>query len=166
MSKGHLKRIQNRGQGLCARCSSNFKENDIIATSTSQRYCYTCATKINLVTGDINKDLNKEEFVSHILDEITKIAKSIYVPDHITRLAKIIIKTTFENAYHVSRNKKGLASAAIYLAYKIEFEENPCIEKLLPVSKKMLEMNSDLLKKSMNQISPYMMANMIHGVMQ
>ena len=166
MSKGHLKRIQNRGEGFCARCSSEFKEKDIIATSTSQRYCYKCATKINLVTGNINKDLNNEEFILHILDEIAKITNSIYLSDHTANLANLIIKTAFENVYHISRNKIGIASAAIYLAHKIEPEENSDIEELLPISKKMLEMNLDLLQKSMKHVNPYMMAKTIHGTLQ
>lgn len=166
MSKGHLKRIQNRGQGFCVRCFSNFKENDIIATSTSQRYCYSCATKINLVTGDISRDLNNKEFISEILEEISQITKLIYASDQITRLAELMVHAAFENAHHVSRNKTGIASAAIYLAHEIEFEKTPNIEKLLPVSKKMLERNRGLLQKSLKQINPYMIAETIHGVIK
>ena len=51
------------GVGSCVKCATNFKENDVVATSTSQRYCYLCATKINLVSGDVTKDLNNDKFV-------------------------------------------------------------------------------------------------------
>lgn len=166
MSKGHLKKIQNKGEGFCVRCTNNFRENDIIATSTSQRYCYMCATRINLVTGNINKDLNKKYIISEIQDEITHITRTIYVSDHIARLAKLMIQTAFENVHYVSRNKTGIASAAIYIAHEMKFEENSSIEGLLPVSKKVLERNLRLLQKSMKQANLYSMAETIHRVKQ
>lgn len=164
MSKGHLKRIQNKGEGFCVRCTNNFKEHDIVATSTSQRYCYGCATKINLVTGNINKDLNKKDFILEIQEEITHITRSIYVSDRITHVARLMIQLAFKNVHYVSRNKTGIASAAIFLAHEITFKGNSRIEEVLPVSKKILERNLGLLQKSIRQIDLYSMSETIQRV--
>ena len=46
--------LQNKGIGSCVKCFKNFKEDDIVVTSTTQHYCYNCAIKINLATGPNN----------------------------------------------------------------------------------------------------------------
>ncbi|MCH9042441.1 MAG: hypothetical protein QQN58_03395 [Nitrosopumilus sp.] len=54
MTRWHLNRLQKYGTASCVKCHVGFLENDVIATSSaSRRYCYECATQINLVTGKI-----------------------------------------------------------------------------------------------------------------
>jgi|GEM_PF-4936560 len=58
MTKGNLNRLQKSGNSCCRKCHHEFNENDVIATTTSRRYCYDCAIVINLVTGKIENDLD------------------------------------------------------------------------------------------------------------
>ena len=67
MTRWHLNRLKKIGVAKCVKCFQNFNENDVIATSTSKRYCYECATQINLVTGKVNRDLNNDKFIPDVL---------------------------------------------------------------------------------------------------
>ncbi|MBA4717774.1 MAG: hypothetical protein HRO68_01140 [Nitrosopumilus sp.] len=116
LTKGHLNRFQNNGIASCAKCLKDFKENDIIATSsTSKRYCYNCAIKINLVTGKVKRDLHNDEFISDMLHHIESIGTKLKINEDIYRLAVLLVTTAIKNTNYISKNKLGLACAAIYL---------------------------------------------------
>jgi transcription initiation factor TFIIIB Brf1 subunit/transcription initiation factor TFIIB len=149
LTKGHLIRFQNNGIGKCRKCAKNFKENDIIATSTSKHYCYECAIKINLVTGKINKDLHNEDFISEVFNHIKLLAQKYSISKNIKKLALKIIKTAFNDVYYVSKNKLGLAYAAIVIATKIEKQVKVELDNDLPTTRKSLQKNIQLLQKSL-----------------
>lgn len=149
LTKSHLIRFQNKGIGKCRKCSKNFKENNIIATSTSKHYCYECAIKINLVTGEINKDLHNNNFISEVLNHIKLLVKQYFISKNIKKLALIIIKTAFNSVHYVSKNKLGLACAAIVIATKIEKQVKIELENDWPITKKTLQKNIRLLQKSL-----------------
>ena len=65
MSQCKLSRLKKIGFAGCTKCQRDFNLDDIVATSTSKRYCYECAVKINLVTGNITRDLSNDEFLLH-----------------------------------------------------------------------------------------------------
>lgn len=144
--------FQNRGIGSCVKCYKKFQENDIIATSTTQHYCYECASKINLVTGKIKKDLCIDQFVKQISFEIKSISKKLNLPNKICQFSQDLISHAFENSFYVSKNKLGLACAAISLANKIQ-SKNYSVDSLLPISHKVLAKNLYLLHKSLEDIN-------------
>ena len=102
--------FQNMGIGSCVKCLKKFKENDIVATSTTQHYCYNCATKINLVTGQINKDLFNDEFIPEVLYHIKSLTTEFSIPEKICKYAEILIIAAFENSDNLSKNKLGVAA--------------------------------------------------------
>jgi len=132
----------------CAKCLCNFKENDVIATSTTtKRYCYKCATQINLVTGKLQIDLHNHEFIPNVLNDIESIGTKLNINQHVCKLAKILVITTFENTTYIPKNKLGIACASIFLACKIK--RCLLLDIDLPVSKKTLQKNVNLLQKNM-----------------
>ena len=76
MTKWHLNRLKKTGFDSCSKCNCNFHADDVIATSTSKRYCYDCAIQINLVTGKIIKDLHNDKFLSDVFLYIDSIGKN------------------------------------------------------------------------------------------
>ncbi|MDH3360981.1 MAG: cyclin domain-containing protein [Nitrosopumilus sp.] len=148
LTKGNLTKFQNQGMANCAKCLCNFKENDVIATSTTtKRYCYKCATQINLVTGKLQIDLHNYEFIPNVLNDIESIGTKLNINQHVCKLAKILVITTFENTNYIPKNKLGVACASIFLACKIKRCFLSDID--LPVSKKTLQKNVNLLQKNM-----------------
>ena len=74
LTRGHFNRLQNLGVDKCVKCNILFEEADIIATSTSNRYCYECAMQINLVSENARKDLSNVN--------ITLISQNIFGVKH------------------------------------------------------------------------------------
>ncbi len=163
LTRGHLNRFQNNGIASCAKCLTDFKESDIIATSsTSKRYCYKCAIQINLVTGKVKRDLHNDEFISDVLHHIESIGKKLEINEDIYRLAVLLVTTAIKNTNYVSKNKIGLACAAILLVCKIK--KQFILASALPVSKKTLQQNTSLLQKNLTNIDIYTLSKTIHGV--
>jgi len=160
MSRWHLKKLQKHGAANCTRCSQNFNEDDVIATSTSKRYCYDCATKINLVTGKIDKDLQNDKLILDVLHYIESIGKELEISKEIHRLSILLINTAIKKTNYISKNKLGLACAAIFLAHKIKQQFIP--DEILPVSKKILQKNTSLLQKNLTSIDIHILSETIH----
>jgi len=153
--------LQNKGMGSCVKCFKNFKENDIVATSTTQHYCYDCAVKINLVTGQLNKDLFNDEFILEVLHHIKSLTKKFSISPKIGKNAEILIIAAFKNAHYVSKNKLGLACAAISLAHQIK-QQDSALDGHLPIPNSVLQRNLHLLQKNLNAIDIYSLSQRIH----
>lgn len=162
MSLWHLNRLKKIGTAKCAKCFQDFNEHDIIATSTSRRYCYECATQINLVTGKIEKDLNNDKFVPEVSHQIYSIGKKLEINKNVCRLAVLLVITAIKKTNYVSKNKIGFACAAIFLAHKIN--KQFISEKILPVSLQTLQKNTRLLQKNLTTSNIYTLAKTIHGI--
>jgi len=158
-----LNRFQNNGIASCAKCLRDFKENDIIATSsTSKRYCYECAIQINLVTGKVKRDLHYDEFIQEVLHHIKCIGKKLDTNEDVCRLSVLLVTTAIKNTNYVSKNKVGLACAAIFLVCKIK--KQFILTSTLPVSKKTLQHNTSLLQKNLSNIDIYTLSKTIHAM--
>lgn len=162
LSQCKLSRLKKIGSARCTKCQCDFNLDDIVATSTSKRYCYECAVKINLVTGKIIKDLGNDEFLLDVTDYVDSIGRKLEVGTPILKLAALLVSTAICNKHYVSKNKIGLACAAIFLACQIE--NQPILDDgAFPVSKKMLQMNSDLLQKNLINTDVFTLSKFIHG---
>lgn len=150
------------GIGRCVKCLAEFKENDVVATSTSQHYCYPCAKRINLVTGKIHKDLRNDEFIPEVLHHIDFLVKKLSISFEIGEYAKILIKTVFEKTHYVSKNQFGLACAAISLAFNI-IQKNDLIKKQLPISDAVLQRNLRPLLKNLESINIHALSQRSDG---
>lgn len=148
MRSSHLSKLQKLGTAQCARCVEYFYEYDIIATTTSKRYCYDCAIKVKLVTGEIKKDLKYDKVIPTVSNHIKLIGKKLEINDDFCRLAILLSTTAIEKENYVSKNTLGIACASIFLAHKIkkQFISNDS----LPISKKTLEMNIISLQKNLS----------------
>ena len=166
LTRSHMNRLQNLGENNCTRCNTLFEENDIIATSTSNRYCYECAVKINLVSGNIRKDLRNDKFVPDVLKEIKKLSRKGHIAKKTSSLALFFIKTVFENTNYVTKNQQGLACAALFLANQISKENDESLENILPVSSKVLEKNLLQLLKNLNGVNIVSISQGIHTIKQ
>ena len=163
LTRGHLNRLQNLEVNKCVKCNVVFEEDDVIATSTSKRYCYDCAVKINLVSGNLKKDLHNDKFIPSVLKEIKKLSKKYSIEEEISSLALFLIKTVFENSNYVTKNQLGLSCAAISMADKLLKENNSSL-KNLPVTQKVLEKNMSQLQKNLNGASLTLISQNICGV--
>ena len=170
MSKGHLTRSRNAGIANCAKCLVEFKENDIIATSTTKHYCYNCAIRVNLVTGKIRNDMHSDEFVNEVISEIGSIKTRLNTDSSTHELATILVTTAVKNTKQVSKNITGLACAAILLACKIkagkEFDSDSLkmISSMMPISMKTLQKNISMLQNSLTETDVYSISKTIHGL--
>ena len=161
MSQCKLSRLKKIGFARCTKCQCDFNLDDIVATSTSKRYCYECAVKINLVTGKIIKDLSNDKFLSDVTNHIDSVGGKLEINKDIHKLAVLLVSTAIYNKHYVSKNKIGLACAAIFLACQIE---NRFIhDDALPVSKKILQMNASLLQKRLTNTDVFTLSKFIHG---
>ncbi len=160
MSQCKLSRLKKLGFARCTKCQHDFNLDDIVATSTSKRYCYECAIKINLVTGRIVKDLNNDEFLSQVTKQIDSIGRKLEINKQICKLSILLVSTAIYNKHYVSKNKIGLACAAIFLACNIENQF--ILGNTLPVSKKILQMNIDLLQKKLTTTDIFTSSKLIH----
>jgi len=162
MTKWHLNRLKKKGFASCSKCQCDFNSDDIIATSTSKRYCYECAIQINLVTGKITKDLSNDTFLLDITNDIESIGEKLEINQHICKLAMLLVNTAIAKKHHVSKNKIGLACAAIYLACHIENQF--ILDRAFPVSTKILQMNTSLLQKKLTNTDIYTLSKTIHAL--
>ena len=163
LTRGHLNRLENLGEGKCIKCDILFEEDDIIATSTSKRYCYECAVKINLVSGNLKKDLRNDKFVPSVLNEIKNLTKKYSIEKETSSLALFLIKTVFENTNYVTKNQLGLSCAAIILAGRILKEKDDYLKSALPVTEKVLQKNMSQLQKNLNNASITSISQGIHS---
>ena len=145
MTRWHLNRLKKNG---IAKCLQEFSENDVIATSTSRRYCYECAIQINLVTGIVKNDLNNGEFIPDVLEQIKLIIDQLQINKQISQLATLLVTTAIKNINYVSKNKIGLACAAIFLACNIK--KQFILSSTLPVSQKTLQKKHQFTTKKSN----------------
>jgi transcription initiation factor TFIIIB Brf1 subunit/transcription initiation factor TFIIB len=162
MTKWHLNRLKKTGFASCSKCQYDFNSDDVVATSASKRYCYECAIRINLVTGKITKDLSNDKFLSDVTNDIDSIGKKLEVNKHICKLAILLVNTAIIKKYYVSKNKIGLACAAIYLACHIKNQF--ILDIVFPVSTKILQMNTSLLQKKLTNTDIYTLSKTIHAL--
>ena len=148
LSRGNFGKLQNQGKIKCTRCYIEFEENDIIATSAaSQRYCYRCASSINLVSGDVTKDLGLDLAFRETTQQIKKISQKIKIEKSVKILALEIIKESFARSLIQSKNLTGLACAAIYFATLLSGQKNPeIIVSHLPASFRVIQKNLLILR--------------------
>ena len=152
------------GLDKCQRCNIEFEEDDVIATSTSNRYCYGCAVRVNLVSGNIQKDLCNDKFVSGVLNEIRRLAKKYSIVEEVSSFALFLVKTAFENNNHVTKNRLGLSCAAISLAANQLGKDDSFWNGSLPVSLNVLERNISELQKRSIQTRVILSSQNINGV--
>lgn len=130
------------------RCQISFEENSIVATSAgNNRYCYNCASKINLVTGNINQDLQLDKTLKYTINHVQKISKKIQLIQEIELMARKIITESFKRSLLPSKNLEGLACAAIYFAVVLlqkEMLDN--ITEQLPVNFRVIQKNFGILR--------------------
>ena len=162
MTRWHLERLKKNGIAKCTKCFQEFNENDVIATSTSRRYCYKCAIQINLVTGKITRDLDNDEFISDMIYQIESIGRKIKINEHVSKLAISLVTTAIKNINYVSKNKIGLACAAIFLA--CDMKKQFILSSTLPVSQKTLQKNMGLLQKNLTSTDIHTLSEIIHGI--
>ena len=139
LTRGHLNRLQNSGLNKCQRCDMEFDEGNIIVTSTSYRYCYKCATSINLISDNTQHDLHNDKFVLNTLNEIKKLATKYSIDEEISSFASFLIKTAFENTKHITKNQLGLSCAAISLAASQLGKNDNLWNQTIPVSSYVLK---------------------------
>ena len=166
MTKWHLNRLKKTGFASCSKCQCDFNSddvvaNDVVATSTSKRYCYECAIRINLVTGKMTKDLSNDKFLSDITNDIDSIGKKLEINKHLCKLAVLLVNTAITKKHHVSKNKIGLACAAIYLACHIENQF--ILDSAFPVSAKILQMNTSSLQKKLANENIFTLSKTLHA---
>ena len=145
------------------RCSKFFKKNDIIATSTSKRYCYDCATIIHLVTGNVKKDLRNDKLITEVIHQIKSLTKKFSIDKEASSLALLLIKTVFKNTNYVSKNHLGLSCAAIRLACTIKKKESKTLDVILPVTDKVLQKNLNALEKNLANVNIVDLSQKFHG---
>jgi len=91
----------------CIRCQELFEENNVIATSTTnRRYCYKCASTINLVFANMTKDLHLHTSCKEIDINIKEISRKIHLDKSIEILTKEIIQRNFRTLQYFLTNSK------------------------------------------------------------
>ncbi len=143
------------------KCEYKFNLDDMVATSTSKIYCYECAVRINLVTRGKIKDLNSDEFLLDVTNYVNSIGKKLKVSTQIFKLAVLLVSTVICNKHYVSKNKIGLACAAIFLACQIE-DQLILDDEAFPVSKKSLQINASLLQRKLTNTDVFTLSKFIH----
>jgi len=164
LTRSHLSRLQNLGVDKCVRCNISFQEEDVIATSTSNRYCYECAIQINLISGNTRKDLSNDKIISDVLNQIKKLTKKYSINNETSSLAISLIKTAFENTNYVTKNQLGLSCAAISLANKLLDKNENSWKNSLPVSLNALGKSMFQLEKSLSNVNITLISQNILGV--
>ena len=143
MNTSNYHKLRNLGVTKCYRCKRDLEESDIIATSAgNKRYCYNCAAKINLVSGNLNKDLKLDLSLDETIYKIKEISKVIHLETSIELLAVQIIEESYRLSLIPSKNLDGLACAAIYLSTRIQRKD--LLDKIttnLPVELRIIQKN-------------------------
>ncbi|MDH3696745.1 MAG: hypothetical protein OEQ15_05440, partial [Nitrosopumilus sp.] len=88
------------------------------------------------------------------------IGKKLEINKHICKLAILLVNSAITKKHHVSKNKIGLACAAIYLACNIENQF--ILDSAFPVSTKILQMNMSLLQKKLTNTDIFTLSKTIH----
>ena len=112
------------------------------------------------MTGKITKDLSNDKFLSDVTNDIDSIGKKLEIDKHICKLAILLVNTAIAKKHYVSKNKIGLACAAIYLACHIENQF--ILDSAFPVSTKSLQMNTSLLQKKLANADIFTLSKTIH----
>jgi len=140
-------KLQKNSDAKCIRCQISFEENSIVATSASNhRYCYKCASQINLVSGNMNKDLQLDVSLNDAIHHIKKLSKKIQLNELIASLSVKIIEESFKSSLIPSKNILGLACAAIYFAVILLKETLDNITEQLPVTYRVIQRNFSTLR--------------------
>jgi len=100
--------IHNVKVAYCIRCQEPFEENNVIATSaTNRRYYYKCALTINLVSVNMTKDLHLHTSSCKETDKyIKEISRKIHLGKSIEILTKEIIQRNFWTSRYFLINSK------------------------------------------------------------
>ncbi len=110
----------------------------------------------------IESDLHNDEYIPKVLNQIDLIGKELEIDKDICRLAILLVTTAIKKTNYVSKNKIGLAYAAIFLAHKIK--DQFISDKILPVSKETLQKNIYLLQKNLTAVDISTLSKTIHGL--
>ena len=147
LSKPVLLQLRKKGNDQCDKCEKTFYENDIVAsTSAKKHYCYYCAVKINLVTGNVGEDLCFDEILSETMKNITFLSSKARIGKKIKKLALLVLKEAYHNQNSLSKNPVGLAAGAIYLACLLLHHDR--IDEIIdtfPISDRVVKKNYGIL---------------------
>ena len=97
-----------------------------------------------------------------MLHEIKFIINQLEINKQISQLATLLVTTAIKNINYVSKNKIGLACAAIFLACNIK--KQFILSSTLPVSQKTLQKNTSLLQKNLTSTDIYTLSKTLHGM--
>ena len=145
-----LTRYQKEGGDRCERCNIQFKENDVVSSSsTGRRYCYSCATMINLVSGDIIEDLHHDKILPDSLVQLSLFAKKIRLDEKIEQLASEILKSVYDKRKFLTNNRIGIIGACLHLACNLYQQEDSftLICKTISINTFALKRNYGLIVK-------------------
>ena len=145
-----LTRYQKEGGDRCERCNIQFKENDVVSSSsTGRRYCYSCATMINLVSGDIIEDLHHDKILPDSLVQLSLFAKKIGLDEKIEQLASEILKSVYDKRKFLTNNRIGIIGACLHLACNLYQQEDSftLICRTIPINTFVLKRNYGLIVK-------------------
>ena len=146
-----------RKEFCCARCSKEFELDDIIATSTRKRYCYRCATGINLVSGNLEKDFQTLQLKSKTINTVKNIVKKNNIEKQIELDAIGIIKEYFTHQTVPTKNSEGMASAAILIACDhTEQDDTAKPEMHMPVSEHVLQKHKSAIQSILDKYKKQM----------
>ncbi|MGH9999391.1 MAG: hypothetical protein ACRD90_05985 [Nitrosopumilaceae archaeon] len=147
LSKPILLQLRKKGNDQCDKCKKTFYENDIVAvTSAKKHYCYECAVKINLVTGNVEEDLCFDAIISETIKNIAFLSSKARIGINIQNLALLILKEAYHNQNSLSKNPIGLAAGAIYLACILHRHDR--IDEIIdtfPISGRVVKKNYGIL---------------------
>ena len=113
------------------------------------------------MTGKITKDLCNDQLLSDVTNDIDSIGKKLEIDKHVRKLAILLVNTAIAKKHHVSKNKIGLACAAIYLACHIENQF--ILDSAFPVSAKILQMNASSLQKKLANEDIFTLSKTLHA---
>ena len=147
LSKPILHQLRKKGNDQCDKCEKTFYENGIVAsTSAKKHYCYECAVKINLVTGNVEEDLCFDAIISETIKNIAFLSSKARIGKNIQKLALLVLKEAYYNQNSLSKNPVGLASGAIYLACLLLHHDK--IDEIIdafPISDRVVKKNYGIL---------------------
>ena len=166
LRNSHLIRYRNEGKHKCERCNVDFIENDIVASTTKRKlYCYDCATKIKLVTGNLDEDLNYDALLPNSIDFAIHILKKINADEKIQRLTLEIIHTLYRERKPYTKNISSLAAGAVFLVCKLQkFSNTELVCEISGLEAQTLKRASSMILKSLSDSSIFSMSESILSV--
>ncbi|MGI9566680.1 MAG: cyclin family protein [Nitrosopumilus sp.] len=155
LRNSHLIRYRNEGKNKCARCKVDFIENDIVASTTKRNlYCYDCATQINLVTGNLDEDLNYDILLPNSIDCAIHILEKINADKKIQRITLEIIHTLYRERKLFTKNISSLAAGVVFLVCKLQKCNNlELVCKMSRLEAQTLKRSSSMVLKSLSDSS-------------